>query len=858
MGFVLRMVVRETRASWARLAFFFICVAIGVAAIVALRSVIQNVRATLGREARALMTADVVVQTNRPWTPEMLQRIEGHAARRATERTDLIELTTMVRPADTSKAVARMVELQAVQSAFPLYGQITLTDARPYSHALLEDHGALVRPELLAQLEVTVGDRLVIGSQSFEIRGVLGNEPGRRLGLFSFGSRVLIDHKDLPSTGLLAFGARASYRQLFRVSDDNLQPFVSELRGDFSSEFVSVRSYRGREDQIGEDLERTENYLSLVGFVVILLGGIGVWSVTRVFVHQKLKAIAVLKCIGASTGQIIAVYIAQMVTLALAGSILGVVLAWVGLTLVPAQTWQALPGVPQALTLSAIAQGIGVGLLVSVLFALVPLLQIRQVKPLLLLRDESSMSGAGMGDPRGWWRRARQLAVADWTRTVSSVAVGAALVGLAIWQAGSLRVGLLVTVGFLVVAFVLHLAGLALVRAVRPLAMSRWFPLRHAVISVSRPGNQTRVILLAVGIGSFFIIGVQLLQSSLLAELSVQLREDAPDMFLLDIQQDQVARVGAFLQERVPASETRLIPVLRARVTGVRGKDINLENFEDVRSRGSLAREYTVTYRAQLETNERVVDGTFWDPSPSSEPEVSIEEGLHERYSIGVGDVVRFDILGRIIEARVTSIREVEWGDSRNGGFMFLFRPGVLDVAPHTYVGLLQGPDDATARATLQRDLVVEFPNVSAVDVREVAKTIQGVVSSVTLAITVVGATALFSGVLILVGSVAMTKFQRLYESALFKTLGAPTRTIATMVVLEYGTLGTLAGLVGSVGGLVLSWVVSRQVLDIPWRPFPVINLAGILLTALLVGTVGLAASVDVLRRKPLSILRAE
>jgi putative ABC transport system permease protein len=293
-------------------------------------------------------------------------------------------------------------------------------------------------------------------------------------------------------------------------------------------------------------------------------------------------------------------------------------------------------------------------------------------------------------------------------------------------------------------------------------------------------------------------------------------------------------------------------------VTGVRGQDVSLETYEDVRGRGSLAREYTITYRPALERNETVIDGAFWDSSPSADGEVSIEESLRERFRINVGDTVRFDVLGRVIEARVTSVRRVDWSDSRAGGFMFVFRPGVLDRAPHGFISFLRGPEDVTARGKLQGEIVTRFPNVSVIDGREMITTIRTVIENVTLAVTVVGSLVVLSGLLILIGAVAMTKFRRIYEAAIFKTLGATRRMIASVLLLEYGVLGALAGTIGSLGAIALTWGISRYALDIPWKPLPLISAAGIVMSAVLVAVVGVVASWEVLQRKPLATLRAE
>ena len=849
MRFILGMGLRETRAAWKRLLFFFACIAIGVGAIVALRSVIQSVRQVLSGEARTLLAADVRVSTDRPWSERAEAIIDRRLAEAAIDaRTDTIEMATMVRPADEGRRVTRMVELRAIGPEFPLYGTIEMEDGRPYRFDALADYGALVRPELLVQLGMAVGDRLVIGRQQFTIRGVVMREVGQPPGAFSLGSRVLIDRAALEPTGLLTFGSRARRQILVRLDEGAIDDMVARLREDLRDEFVTVRSFRMTEDRIGDNLQRAENYLSLIGLVIVILGGIAVSSVMRVFVQQKIRAIAIIKCVGGTTRQILAIYLLQALALGLAGSLLGIALAALGIRAVPPELMQY-GGAPIALgvTPSAAAQGLGVGVLVALLFSLVPLLDVRHVRPSLLLRQEGRRAGV------------------DWVQGLAIVLVGAALVALTSWQAASLQVGLSVSAGFLVVAAVLHAVGLVLVRLTAGLARSRWFPMRQAVLHLSRPGNQTRVILLAIGLGSFFIIGVRSLQASLLEEFSLQVGVNAPDMFLLDIQRDQADDLRRFLTSRIPhlaASGPTLIPVLRARVTALTGAGESFDSIEDARGRG-LGREYTVTYRGSLQPNERVLAGRFFDDpgrvaGPGAEPEVSIEEQIRDRFGVGLGDRLRFDVLGRVVQARVTSIREVQWEDTRAGGFMFVFSPETFEGAPHTFIVPLRSLEDRTARAALQHDLVVGFPNVSVIDVREVLESIRAVMDIVTLAVTLVGGLVLVSGVLILIGAVAMTKFQRVYEAAIFKTLGATAGDIAAMLAIEYGVLGTLAGAVGAVCAVGLTWGVSRVALDMPWRFAPRENLAGMVVTALLVAAVGVAASLDILRRKPLATLRSE
>jgi putative ABC transport system permease protein len=380
------------------------------------------------------------------------------------------------------------------------------------------------------------------------------------------------------------------------------------------------------------------------------------------------------------------------------------------------------------------------------------------------------------------------------------------------------------------------------------------------VLQLSRPGSQARIVLLAVGLGSFFIVGVRSLQENLIREFTINLSPDLPDMFLLDVQRDQVAGMTEILErwQQPGTPEPRLLPVLRARVVGVEGREVSLDNYEDVRGRGSLAREYTITYRPALERNETVIDGRFWDAQPSAEGEVSIEESLRERFRINVGDTVRFDVLGRQVAARVSSVRRVDWSDSRAGGFMFVFRPGILDQAPHGFISFFRGPQTVADRAKLQGEVVTRFPNVSVIDGQEMISTIRTVVENVTLAVTIVGSLVVLSGLLILIGAVAMTKFRRVYEAAIFKTLGATRQMIASVLLLEYGVLGALAGTIGSLGAIALTWGISRFALEIPWSPLPLISIAGIVISSVLVAVVGVTASWEVLQRKPLATLRAE
>lgn len=392
MTFVLRMAWREIRASWSRLVFFFLCVAVGVAAIVAVRSVIQEVRHVLTSEARALVGADLVVQSSRPWPDDVAARLTQILAREGVhDRIEVIETATM---AASETGQVRLVELRAVEAGFPYYGTIELGSGRAFSDELLRERGVIVHPELLVQLGANVGDTVRLAGHTFQIRDTVLKDRVQGRGGFALGPSVYLSVESLRSTSILQFGSRATHQWFVRVDDAALETLTRDIRRELRRDLVWVRSWRTIEDRLGRNLTLAENYLSLVGFAMVVLGGIGVWSVTRVFIQQKIKSVAVLKCVGATSRQILATYVLQIVGLAVAGGAFGVGLAAVAIAAIPKSVLELVGLASIGVTWSAAGQGMAVGALVSMLFAMVPLLEVRDVKPLLLLRIQSLLASA--------------------------------------------------------------------------------------------------------------------------------------------------------------------------------------------------------------------------------------------------------------------------------------------------------------------------------------------------------------------------------------------------------------------------------------------------------------------------------
>jgi putative ABC transport system permease protein len=846
MSFIFNLTWREIRSSWRRLLFFFVCVGIGVGSIVALRSVIGNLNRAVAAEARNLLTADVEISTTAAWTDAELKAIrQVEASNQASieARDEVINTNTMARPADKNNERSQMLELKGVDRTFPLVGDFVLSDARKFDYSLLENYGAIAAPNVLEKLNLRVGDKIRIGARYFEIRATFTQEPGGVSG-FRLGPRVFIERAAFDDANLTNFGSRNRRRILYRVRQtEQAEPLAAQFRAALKSaqSLATAKSYKESQENLKDSFDRAENYLSLTGLVVLVLGGIGVWNVTRVFVEQKKFSIAVLKCLGASDWRVTSCYFLQIVVLGLLGSAFGVLLARLALQIVEQNFADKLPAAMNYdLLANAVWQGFLLGLSVSALFALLPLLQIGKIKPRLILRDQTNET-------------IRKFSA---TNLLASAVLIAGLILLAVWQAGSWKIGLYFLGGLAATAAVLYAVAFVLTTVLKLFRRAPFFALRQAINSLHRPGNQTRTVLLAVGLGIFVVVSVQLLQANLRNEFDLTLNGSIPSLLLIDIPRAQGAAAKSIVKQET-GENIDFIPAVRGRIAAINGEFADSENREIRRQGGQIGREYVLTYRAQLVGEEQVVEGEFWNETPATEPEVSLAEDMKQSTGAKLYDLITFDISGQKITARVTSFRRMDVRNVRST-FLIVFRPGTLEAAPQTLLAPVYADLTAAQRAKIQRDLIEAVPQMSVIDTSETVAAIRRLLANITLAISFVGGFVFLAGALILIGSIALTKFQRIYENAILKTLGARRGVLLSILLIEYGLLGALAGAIGTAAAIALSYSVAKYVFDITWRLDWILALAGFAITILLVTFCGAAASLDVLLKKPLFTLRSQ
>ncbi len=844
LRFTLAMARREARATRRRLALYIVAITLGVAALVAINSFKANVTSAVSGQARDLMGADLQLGSRWGFTDDIEAFVDSLVAD-STDVSRVLSFSSMALA--TRSGLTRLVEVQATSGGYPFYGEL-ITEPPGLWHDFRSSRQALVDPALLVQLDARVGDTLAIGQARFVIAGTVLKIPGDISLRSLFGPRVYIPASYVDETGLLRFGSISFHQAYLRLDDTESLDETLEARDSlFEANRVWYGTVKEYEENLTSGLDDMSSFLALVGLVALLLGGVGVASGVHVFVSEKLDTAAVLRCLGARQKQTFAIYLLQACAMGFTGAAFGVALGLIVQGIMPSVLQDFLPlDVPFRVEWTAVAAGLGVGVGVALLFALLPLLRVKDVAPLRALRRDFEKAGRRR-DP---WRWGTYLAL-----------VGS-LLALTVWQAPRPILGIAFAVAAIIAAGALGLTAFVLMRLTRRFFPKRArFAVRQGMANLFRPHNQTVAVTLAIGSGVFLIALLYVVQRNLLDQFTRETRPDRPNMLLFDVQPDQVDGVTDLLEER-GAPVLQRTPIVPARLTHLKGRSVEeiLADTSGPRpARWALQREYRHTYRDTLTGNEQLVEGEWFGEraaggDTTSVARISLEQEIAEDLKVELGDRITFEVQGVPLETEITSIRSVDWARFEPW-FFVVFESGFLEDAPQTAV-MLSRMDDPTRRAEIQRDLVVGYPNVSVIDLTTIIEAVDAILGKVAVAIRFMALFSIGSGLVILIGAIATSRYQRTKESILLKTIGARARIIRRILATEYFALGSFAGLAGVMLASVAGWVATQFLFEISFRLPALPLLAFWLGTALLTALIGLANSRSIVRRTPLAGMR--
>ncbi|HEX5830729.1 MAG TPA: FtsX-like permease family protein [Gemmatimonadaceae bacterium] len=841
-----RLAWRESRTARRRLLLYMSSIALGVAALVAIDSFASNVTRSIRSQSRALLGGDLAF-ASRAGFPPAADSLLDSLARGGTPIARVTTFASMATSASSGRT--RLAQVRAVTDGYPFYGDIVTSPAGQWAR-LHEGRHALVDPSLLIALDARVGDTLALGYGRFVILGALESVPGDPGIAAAIGPRVFIAARWVPETQLLGFGSRAEYDAVAKLPEGaSAEEFIEPFRPRFEKARVRVRTVAENELNLTDAIAELGDFLGIVGLVALLLGGIGVASGVSAFVARKIDTVAVLRCLGATSRQVLVIYSAQAALMGLVGAAAGAALGVAIQFTLPIAVSDFLPvDVRPQVEPLAILLGLGVGLWVALVFALRPLLSLRRVSPLQALRrdtDDGALRGARRLDP------ARLLVDAALALTVFALAVS---------RSESLRDAAGVSAGIAGVLLLLWLAAGLLSRLARRFVRAGWpYIVRQGVANLWRPANQTRAVILSLGFGAFLVSTLYLVQSNLLRRFEVTAESARANLVFFDVQEDQVAGVDSLVRA---AGETvvQQVPIVTMRIAEVNGRPTSallgdtLRPDSTRRAGWALRREYRSTYRTELVPTEKLVAGTWFPAEPRGMPEVSFEQDVAQDLKIQLGDTVTWDVQGVRVPTRVTSLREVNWARFEPN-FFAVFQPAAIERAPKQVVVLARTRTDS-ALGSLQRQAVDRWPNVSSIDLSLVQRTIGDIQRRVSVAVRFLAIFSLAMGIPVLFSAVAATRRARLREGVLLKTLGATRRQVRDILLAEYvalGVLGALSGMVLSFGG---AWALMRWVFKSEFAPATGPALVIALLMVALTVVIGLLSGREVFRETPMAALR--
>ncbi|HZB61588.1 MAG TPA: ABC transporter permease [Microvirga sp.] len=839
---LLRLALRELRGGLKGFGIFLACIALGVAAIAGVSSLSRSLTEGISREGRRILGGDMAFS--------LLQR-EASEAERAflASKGGVNSIASMRAMAIAGEKGSALVEMKAVDAGYPAIGALDTDPPLAPPDLFAERNGAFgaaADPALLARLDLNVGDRVTVGAATVELRASLVSEPDKIASGIGFGPRLLLSQEAVRATGLIQPGSlvRWTYRLLLPPAlstDEGLAGIEAEANRALPEAGWNIRTRVNADPRFAKNIERFTQFLTLVGLTALLVGGVGVANAVRGFVDRKRASIATLKSLGAPGGQVVMLYLVQVMMIALVGVGIGLVVGGALPFIVTGLFGHLLPiPIRPVIAVSELGVALLYGVLTSLVFALAPLGRAHDVPVSGLFRDQV--------DPERRWPRRRYLAALG-----LSVA---ALVGLAVFAAYDRRIALMFVAAAAGSFVLLRLVAMGIMALARRLPRPRRTAPRLALANIHRPGALTPSLVLSLGLGITLLVTLALIDANLTRQLQQTLPERAPSFFFLDIPNPQADAFEGFLKGQAPEAHLERVPMMRGRLVTLGGRPVaEIKANEDVS--WVLDGDRGITYARTPPEGSRLVEGEWWPEDYRGKPLVSFDHKIAEGLGLKLGDEITVNVLGRNISATIANLRQVEWR-SLGINFVMVFSPNTFAGAPHTHLATVTFPNgsDAALDRRILRSSAQEYPMVTSVRVKDALEAVNDVVSQLITAIRGASSIALIASLLVLAGALAAGHRARLYDAVVLKTLGATRARLLSAYALEYGLLGLATAIFGLLAGGVAAYFIITRVMNLSFA----LDLSGALLASALAVLVtvglGLMGTWRILSQKPAQYLR--
>ncbi len=831
------MAWRDGKASGKRLLLFMASIILGIAAVVSIQSFSNNLKNNIGLQSKALMGADFLIDSNQPANERVVELMDSLGGYKARE----VKFASMA--AFPKSLSTKLVQVRAIEGNYPFYGELE-TEPKTSAFDYQDKGGALVDATVMLQFDLKPGDSVKLGTTTFPILGALITAPGSTGIGATAAPPIVVPFRFMEESGLLQRGSRLGYNYYFEDDKADLELLNDKVDPLLDAENADMDTHTDTSERLGRRYENVGRFLNLVAFIALLLGCVGIASSVHIYIKEKLKAVAVLKCLGATRKQTFLIFLLQIAGMGLLGGIIGTAIGLLLQQTFPLILQEFLPFTVEISTsYPAIFVGLLLGVSMSVLFALSPLVHTWFVSPLQVLRVQ---------EDTGKKSRPYQIWVV--------VAIVLFVLLFALWLLGRWEFALSFVVGILVTFSILAGVSIGFMRLIKKYFPKSWsFAARQSLLNLYRPNNQTVVLILAIGIGTFLISTLYFTKDFLLAKTTFEASAESPNLILFDVQTEQRNDVeNTITPKGLPVIDN--IPIVAMRMERIKDRDVNdirLDTTTRV-NKWILNHEFRTTYRDSMIGSEKLLEGE-WLPSVPPNTEVipiSLADNVANDALVKLGDTLLFNVQGKMMTTVVGNIRQVDWARMQLN-FSIVFPTGVLEKAPQFHVVTTNAPDKSSS-ANLQRELVKKFPNISIIDLRQVVTLVENILDKISWVITFMAFFSILTGIIVLIGSVRNSKYQRIRESVLLRTLGAQSKQILKINALEYLFLGVLGSGVGVLLSLLSSFLLAYFIFDTPfipsWVPFLVV-LPGI---TLLVLAIGLFNSKGVLNSPPLQVLRKE